>query len=1041
MNGLINWFARNSVAANLLMISIIIGGLLSLPTFNREIMPTMPSKMIQVSVVYLGADPEEVEDRICIRIEEAIHEIEGIVNIHSVASQGLGTVTAEVLTGYDLQKVLNEIKVQVDGINTFPKQGERPTVRLIKFRSRVIQVAVLSDTDEKSLKIIAQKVRDDLAALPGVDFAEMKGDRRYEVGIEVSEVALRRYGLTFDAVVEAVRRSSINLPAGVIRAKAGNITLRTYAQAYKAPDFEKITLVKKLDGTRVLLGDVAHVVDGFEEDKVLARFNNKPAILIDVLLTTAPDVVAVTKEVRDYVKKSKSFLPAGVSLVSWLDLSKTFQDRVHLLLSNGIGGLILVFSLLMLFLRPAIAFWVCSGILTSFMGALWLLPLMDVSMNMLTLFAFILVLGIVVDDAIVIGESVLSTQEEGHHGLEASTRGTVAVSKPVFLAGLTTMVAFSPILFLDGIAAAVMRPLPIVVILALSFSLIEAFYILPSHLAHMKPSSNPKTRITRKLRAVRLAVSGALKKFTTGFYIPFLQKSLERRYLTLSIFVTIWLVLFALVQGGWLRQNFFPMIPNDYIIADVVLTDGIAFERAENVMRQVEHAARMLSESYSRRAKKDGGINPVKNIQTFVKGNKIQVIVDLVSAEKRKVDIMDVSREWRKLMGDLPDTKEIDLRYQLRQQDKPLSFVLASNNRDTLKQATKELESYLEKFAGVIDVADTMQSARQEMVLDLKSEAENLGVTTRDLANQARQAFYGAEAQRIPRGKDDVKVMIRYPRKSRETVDTLKSMRIRTSKGAEVPFETVAKVHFRQGATEIRRLNRKRVVEVTGDVDSKITNAQEVIRRVEKEMIPKLRAEYPDLEFLLQGDQKEIKSFQQGLLRNTAMALLAIYGLIAVAFKSYSQPMLVMTAIPFGYLGSVLGHMFFGLPFSMFSFLGVVATAGVVVNDNLVLIDYINQLYDRGEKAIDAISIAAASRLRPILLTTLTTFIGLAPIMAQKSKQAQFLIPMAISLAFGVLMSLFVTLILVPSLYLILDSFKLWLKSKFSRSRTGTETG
>ncbi len=1041
MKGLITWFAGNPVAANLMMIAIIFGGLMSIPTLNREIMPSMPAKMIEVSVIYPGADPIEVEDRICIRIEEAIHQVEGVINIHAVASQGRGTVTAEISAGYDLQKVLNEIKVQVDAINTFPQEGERPTVRVIKFRERVVQVAVLADTDEKSLKMVAEKVRDDLAALKGVDFAEMKGQRRYEVGVEVSEVALRRYGLTFDAVVAAVRQSSLNLPAGMIKAKAGDMTLRTKAQAYDTQDFRNITLLKQLDGTRVLLGDVAQVVDGFEENPVLARFNNKPAILIDILLTTAPDVVDVTEEVREYITQSKSFLPDGVTLVSWLDLSYTFKGRVNILLSSGAGGLILVFSLLMLFLRPAIAFWVCGGIITSFFGAFWLLPLMDVSLNMLTLFAFILVLGIVVDDAIIIGESVHTAQERGHRGVAASIEGATTVSKPVMFAALTTMIAFSPILFLDGVAAAVMRPLPIVVILALTFSLIEAFFILPAHLAHMKPPGEAKGWFTRKLRVVRQAISGRLMQFIVEYYTPFLEKSLKRRYLTVSSFIALWMILFAFVQGGWMRQEFFPSIPNDYIIADVILTDGIAFERAEKVMRQVEGAARALAEvDFGVTDENNSGISPVRNIQTYVQGNQVQVIVDLVSVEDRSVDIMEISRHWRRLIGDMPDTKQFDMRYQIRAKNKPLSFVLASNNRQTLEQATAEFAKALTRYAGVFDISDTLRSARQELVLDIKDQAENLGVTTRDLARQVRQGFFGEEAQRIPRGKDDVKVMVRYPLKSRESLETLQTMRVRTSTGAEVPFETVADVRIEQGATEIRRLNRRRVVEVVGDIDHEVTNAQEVIRMVEHDVIPAMQKKYQDLEFLLEGDQKEIETFQTGLLRNTAMALIAMFGLIAIAFKSYSQPILVMTAIPFGYLGSVLGHMAFNLPFSMFSFLGVVATAGVVVNDNLVLIDYINRLCARGEKVFDAVRMAAASRFRPIMLTTITTFVGLMPIITEESKQAQFLIPMAISLAFGVALSSFVTLLLVPSLYLLLENFKRRVKNIFSSDHRQAQT-
>jgi len=586
-----------------------------------------------------------------------------------------------------------------------------------------------------------------------------------------------------------------------------------------------------------------------------------------------------------------------------------------------------------------------------------------------------------------------------------------------------------------------MKPLPIVVIFALSFSLVEAFLILPAHLSHMKPAGEAKGILTRFLRTIRQAVSGRLKIFITRYYAPFLEKTLERKFLTISSFIVLWMVLFAFVQGGWMRQDFFPIIPGDYIIADVTLTDGIAFSRAEKVMRQVERAAQSLSDVKfnGEKSEDEEGENPIRNIQTYVKANKVQVMVDLLPSDERSADIMDISRHWRALMGDLPDIKDIELRYQIRTRNKPLSFVLASNDRKVLEQAAADLEQALLKYAGVYDISDTLSSARQEMVLDLKDEAESLGVTTRDLARQVRQGFFGEEVQRIPRGRDDVKVMVRYPYESRQSVETLKSMRVRTNNGAQVPFEIVADMKIDQGASEIRRLNRRRVVEVAGNINRDITNAQEVIREVERNVIPGLLKKYSDLEFLLEGDQKEIKSFQAGLLRNTAMALLAIFALIAVAFKSYSQPLLVMTAIPFGYLGSVLGHMVFGLPFSMFSFLGVVATAGVVVNDNLVLIDYINQLYARGEKLADAVRIAAVSRFRPILLTTLTTFIGLMPIITEKSKQAQFLIPMAISLAFGVVLSSFVTLILVPNLYITLEKFKIRVKGKFRRKQIRRE--
>ncbi len=1016
MNGLIKWFVRNPVAANLLMLTIIVGGLLSLRGYDREIMPTMPAKSIQITVAYPGADPAEVEDRLCIRIEEAIADIEGVNKIQTVATTGLCTINAGTATNIDTIVVVANIKAQVDAINTFPAGSERPVVELIKFESQPVQVAVLVDTDERTRKEIATKIRNDLAKLPGVDYAEMVGAREYELGIEISEGALRRYGLTFDDVANAVRGSSLNVPGGVIRAEGGDISLRTRAQAYTAADFASITLIKNADGTNIALGDVATIEDGFEESPVIARFNNRPVVLIDVKTITNPDVVGVSNEVRNYIENAHENLPEGVELISWLDLSKSFKSRVGILLKGGLVGLALVFVLLMLFLRPRIAFWVCVGMFTAFMGTLWLLPIVGVSMNMISLFAFILVLGMVVDDAIIIGESIHSVREEGLVGVEAAESGTMRVARPVLYAGLTTMVAFSPILFLEGTAAAVMSPLPWVVIITLVFSLIESYFILPAHLSHLKkigPTSNPITKTQR-------AIAAAMKRFIANVYTPFLHLTLRFKFMTFALFTGFWLIMFSFVQSGWLRQDFFPSVPNDYIIADITLTDGIAFDRTAEVLAQVEAVALGLNQYY----KGKNGEEPVVNVHTYAEGNRVSATIDLIETTKRKNQVRDIASYWRKAIGSVADMKDFEISYQSWRRDKPLRFVLAADSRATMEAAAKDLEAELIKFAGVYDITDTLRSAKQELIIDLKPQAESLGLNASDLARQVRQGFFGEDIQRIARGPDDVRVKVRYPAQARTSLEALQNMRVRTPDGAQVPFSTVANIRFEQGATSIKRLDRRRVVEVTGSIDRQKTNAQEVTRAVTKEILPKLQEKYPDLEFVLEGDQKEIGKFITGLIIAGFTSLFGIYALIAIAFRSYLQPLLVMFAIPFGYIGAVLGHLVFGLPWSMFSFFGVVAAAGVVVNDNLVLIDYINVLRDKGVKIKDAVTQAAASRFRPILLTTLTTFFGLMPITMQKAPQAQYLIPMAISLAFGVVLASIVTLLLIPAMYMWLDKLR-----------------
>lgn len=1021
MNGLIKWFVRNPVAANLLMLAILIGGFLTLPTFNREIMPSMPAKFIQIQVVWPGGDPKEVEERIIVPIEEAINDIEGVSAIDATAERGRAMVQVEMTTNIDKLKLLGEIKAAVDAINTFPKSIERPTVELIRFQSRSLQVAVMADTDEKSLKTLATGIRDEIAKLPGVDFAPMKGVRNYEISVEISEEALREYGLSFDDVANAIRRASLNLPAGVIKASGGDISLRTRAQAYKAPDFEHIVVLRKDDGTEVLLKDVAKIRDGFVEDPLISRFNGKPAVLIDVKITTNPDVVAVSREVKAYLAEKQKTLPEGVELVGWLDLAPSYKSREHVLLSSGAGGLALVFLLLMLFLRPRIAFWVCVGMVTAFMGALGFLPMVHVSLNMISLFAFILVLGMVVDDAIVIAENIHSAREQGLEGEAAAIVGTIGVARPVLYAGLTTMVAFSPILFLTGVAASVMKPLPYVVIATLAFSLIEAYFILPTHLAHMKKvrnSPNPLSLLRRK-------VSSGLKRFVDKIYIPTLAWTLRHKGLNLSLFIGGFIITLSLLASGWVRQDFFPKIPGDYVIMDVTLTDGIAFERTEQVLHQVEEAAQRLNPYY----KKHNGEEPVLNIQIMGQGNKIQVILDTIPTEQRKTPIEEIARHWRAEIGKVADMKDLEIGYQTWQRDKPLSFVLASKNPETLRKAAAELEEHLEEFAGVMDVTDTMRSARQELVLDLKPGAEAQGVSTQDLARQVRQAFFGEEAQRVVRGRDDVRVYVRYPKADRRTIKTLKDMRIRTEGGRSVPFEQVADYHFAKGVTRVLRLNRKPIVKVTGDIDRRITSPGAVVKEVTQTIVPKMRAKYPDLDFVLKGDQKEISKFKAGLKRNMLMTLIVMYILIAIAFRSYLQPLLIMSVIPFGFVGAIIGHLIFQVPWSMFSMFGIVATAGVVVNDNLVLIDYINELKAKGMELNEAVLKGAAGRFRPILLTTLTTFFGLLPITFQKAPQAQFLIPMAIALGFGVMAASFVTLMLVPQLYVTMMKVRHWFLS------------
>jgi multidrug efflux pump subunit AcrB len=1026
---MLRWFTENKVASNLLMIAIIIGGLTSLPLLDREVMPGIPLDMIQIDVDYPGASPAEIEERICIRIEEAIHDLEGIKAIHSEAVDGRGGVAVEVDKGFSTERMLNDIKARVDALDTLPERAEEPQIREAPWSEEVIEMVISADTDEAALRNIALRVRDDVARLPGVDEVDVEGLRQPEMSIEVSEHTLRKYNLTFDDVVNAIRRSSINLSGGAIRTEGGDITLRTFEQAYVAADFADIVLLRNADGTRVLLGEVADIRDGFEETDELSRFNGQRAAAIIVRVRNNPDVVAVNEAVRNYAEKARATLPPGVGLDIWLDRSTIFHSRADMLINNGLMGLVLVFALLSLFLRPAIAIWVCVGIAVSFLGAILVIPSTPISINMMTLFAFVLVLGIVVDDAIIIGESIHVQVQRGLRGTEAAYEGARRVAKPVIFAAVTTMIAFSPTLFMEGASAKLTMPLSIVVILALVFSLVDAFLILPSHLSHLKPI-NVEDK-PGGFASLRGRVAEGLSNFAEQRYQPFVIRAVRSRYLTLTVFIAFWLVIMSFIQGGWVKQTFYPLIPGNNIIVSVTLSDGVSFDTTVQVVEQIERAARTVRSEYLDQR----GEDVAKNVRVFARENVIQVTMELIPSEERNLPIEQVSDRWREAIGFIPDTKSYTFDYHLIDREPPVKLGLTANDPAILAAATEKVEQKLATYDGLFGINNSQRSARTEILVTAKDEAANFNVDREQLALQVRQGFFGEEVQRIPRGRDEVKVMVRYPEAARRSLEQINRMRIRVGDDVEVPIGNVADLEFTQGMSAIRRLDRRRIVEVVAEADHKRADPYRIVTDIRDNFVPDLKREFAGLDFLVEGEQDAASDFLIELMRLTLMAFLCTFGLIAIAFRSYIQPAIVMSAVPFGLLGAIVGHLVFGVTMSMFSFMGVVAAAGVVINDNLVLIDRINQVREEQPDISRAVIEAVVSRFRPILLTSLTTFVGLLPIMFERSSQSEYLKPMTLSLGFGVAFASFVTLLLVPCLYLIVEDARAWIQKKRGRAQ------
>ena len=1046
MKNVVAWFAKNPVAANLVMIVLLVGGALSAMSIKVELFPEFSLDLISVAVPYPGAAPEEVEEAICVRIEEEVHAIDGVKRVTSSATEGAGTVMIEVRPDVDPRRVLSDVETRVNAIHTFPELAEKPVIQELLMRTQVINVGISGDASERTLKALGETIRDEISALPGVSQVELASARPYEVSIEVSEVALQRLGLTLDAVAAAVRNSSLDLSGGTLKTDGGEVLLRAKGQAYSGEDFRDLVLVTRPDGSRILLGDVAEVIDGFEDTDQNARLGGEPMVQVQIFRVGEESALDVADAVKAYVAEKQVSMPAGTKLTINSDRTVILQSRLSLLLKNGIQGLLLVFLVLALFLRFRLAFWVTMGIPISFMGALWVLPELDMSMNMLSLFAFILVLGIVVDDAIIVGESIFTEQKKDPDRQRAAIRGAARVVRPVTFAILTTICAFAPLLNLPGMFGKFFRVMPTVVIPILIFSWIESKIILPAHLAH---GGGVATWLSKRPPfSFWVAFQGFFERgmelFATRVYQPVLGFCLRWRYLTHAVIISSLLAVAGWIGGGYIRFVDFPKIAGDVVAAQLTLPLGTPASTTEESVRRIEEAAIRLQAELDELHPGEGSVvlhfvasvgeQPFKAMQAshgpgggrgFVGSHLGEVVMELIPTEQREtVDTGHVVNRWRELCGPIPGAVELVFSADIMGGGDAVAIEFAGTQIDELRAAADELKAELASMDGVYDVSDSFRGGKQEIKLEILPSAEALGLTLQGLAHQVRNGFYGAEAQRMQRGRDEVKVMVRYPVDDRSTLYTLEQMRIRTPAGDEVPFASVARAKLGRGYATINRADRKRIITVTSEVDDQVTAGSEVIAKLSEKALPEILARHPGVSWSVQGESRELQETMTELLRMFIIALLAIYALMAIPFKSYIQPAIVMSAIPLGVVGAVAGHVIMGKDLSLLSMMGIVALAGVVVNDSLVLVDFVNRRRQEGGKLIDAVREAGVKRFRPILLTSMTTFAGLTPLMFEKSVQAQFLVPMAIALAYGVVFSTVVTLVFVPSGYLILDDLK-----------------
>ncbi len=1040
MKGVIAWFCRNGVAANLLMVSILVAGFwasrMSIPT---EVFPEFELDIVQIGVVYRGATPAEVEESIVVKIEEAIQDLEGIKEITSSSAEGAGAVTVEVEKGYAVREMLDDIKNRVDAINTFPELAEKPIVRVSQRTSAVITVVLSADMDETSLRKLGELVRDEIAGLPQISQVSLSAVRPYEIAIEVPEETLQRYGLTLAAVARAVAQSSIDLPAGAIKTRAGEILLRTKGQAYVGKDFADIVLITRQDGSRITLGEIAQIRDDFQEDPLFATFNGKPCVLVNVARVGDQNAIELAEIVKSYMTDREASLPSGTHVDFWNDRSRIVKGRLETLLNSAKFGACLVLLSLALFLRPMVALWVFLGVPISFAGAIALMPAIGVTFNIFSLFAFILVLGIVVDDAIVTGENVFTHLQNAEEGTHAAIKGTQEVAVPVIFGVLTTVVAFTPLLMIEGTRGKIFAQISLVIIPVLLFSLVESKLILPAHLKHLSVGRKESHELNLISRFQRFFADG-LESFVFKFYRPVLAAASSHRYLTLSIFLGAAAIVFSLVWGTHVRFVYFPRVESETATATLSMPLGTPAEITQKHVERIREAAVTLQEKY----RDEDGTSAILHIMSVMGGQGVsrgggprsgepssgqshagEVSFRVTAPEERNSDIGSAAlvNEWRQLIGAIPGAKELNFRAEIGRGGSPIDIQLAGPSFDDMADASAKIKERLKTYAGVFDVTDTYQDGKEEVKLRIKPEAEMLGLSMTSLAQQTRQAFFGQEAQRIQRGREEIRVMVRYPEAERRSLANLESMRIRTPEGTEVPFSAVADAEMGRSFSTIRRVDRNRTISVTADADKETVNMAQIEADM-GEFLAELVPQYHGMSYSFEGEARERADSFGSLIGGGALVFFALYCLLAIPFRSYVQPLIVMSVIPFGLMGAVLGHLIMGKTLSIMSIFGMLALAGVVVNDSLVLVDFINQRRREGMPTEEAVRIAGVRRFRAIMLTSLTTFVGLMPLLFEKSTQAQFLIPMAISLGFGILFATLITLFLVPINYLVLEDIR-----------------
>ena len=1029
-SGVIAWFTRNPVAANLLMFIILIFGAFTVSIIRTEAFPSFPADSVTVRVDFIGGSPQEVEEGVAVKIEEALNGVEGIQEISSSITPSGATVTVSAEEGYDLSQLKDDVKLKIDGISNFPELAEQPVITEQLRESRVLSIELFGPVSLTTLKETAERLRDELLTLPNLNKININGARDYEINIEVSERILREYNLSMEEIARAVRNNSVNLSSGRLRTDGAVISVRAENQAYYGQQFEDIVIRQSSNGGQLTLGEIATVKDDFTEADTFNRFNGQPSVQIEIRLLSRDSITAAAEAVKTNLQElqNQSWFPKEIETAIWNDESIVIQDRLSLMAKNAISGILLVLIMLTLFLNIRVAFWVSLGIPIAFAGALFLMgPLVsDLSLNVLTTFGFIVVLGIVVDDAIVIGESIYSHKQKNGADdpdpVATTIIGTQKVAVPATFGVLTTVAAFFPLTLIASDLGEIFGLIAAVVIFCLLFSLVESKWILPAHLAHIR-IDNDNSKKASAWRRFQNGIDRRLQNFIKKRYLPMLDVAVRHKFTTLALFTALFILVVGLIPGGLVRVSFFPDIQSETSVAALEMQQGTGSDMNDQVTAKIEQAAFQINQQAQELFNYDK--EPIQYVYAFSEGDESsKTYIQLNRDPDRNFLTQDLINQWRDNIGSIAGVKSLEIYSLGPGSGQDLQVELSSNDFQELADAADDLRQKLSQYEGVYDLKTSYDEGNPELQIELTDQAQALGLTYNDIATQLRYAIFGFEAQRIQRGRDEIRVKVRYPEHERNQISDLQEIRIRTPEGGSVPLQVVAELNQTSELTTIDRIDKKRVVFVSGRTDKSVVSASEVLNDLSADYFPQLKQQYASLDIQLAGESEEQRLAITSLIQGFLLSLFLIYTLLAIPLKSYVQPLVIMGVIPFGIIGAILGHLIVGIPIGLLSFFGILALSGVVVNDSLVLVKRYNEQRESGRSHHQAILDAGAARFRAILLTSITTFMGLSPLIFESSLQAQFLIPMAVSLAFGILFATVITLLIIPTLLSILHSMK-----------------